>query len=93
MISFPVIPPAWSNPQRYTKVFVISPHNSAGMVIIMWCQIVMLSPAPNDMSAQGELELFSDGWTREIVWHSKIAETQGNHGVRAEPDKSMYHFY
>jgi hypothetical protein len=28
-----------------------------------------------------------------MVWHSKIAEMQGNVGVRAEPDKSMYHFY
>ena len=36
-ISFSVIPPAKSNPQRYTKMCVISPHNSAGMVIIMWC--------------------------------------------------------
>jgi hypothetical protein len=31
---------------------VISPHNSAGMVSIMWCQIVKLSPAPDDMFAQ-----------------------------------------
>ena len=48
VISFSVIPRARSNPQRYTKMCVISPHNSAGMVIIMWCQIVKLSPAPND---------------------------------------------
>jgi len=58
MISFSVIPPAWSNPQMYTKMCVISLHNSAGMVIIMWCQIVKLSPAPNDTFAHGELELF-----------------------------------
>jgi len=56
MISFSVIPPARSNPQRYTKMCVISPHNSAGMVIIMWCQVVKLSPAPNDTFAQRELE-------------------------------------
>ena len=37
---------------------VISPRNSAGMVIIMWCQIVKLSPAPNDTFPQSELELF-----------------------------------
>ena len=53
-----VIPPAKSNPQRYTKMCVISPHDSAGMVIIMWCQIVKLSPAYDDTFAQSELELF-----------------------------------
>ena len=37
---------------------VISPHNSVGMVSPMWCQIVKLSPAPNDMFAQSEIELF-----------------------------------
>jgi len=37
---------------------VISPHNSAGMVIIMWCQIIKFSPVPNDMSALCELKLF-----------------------------------
>jgi len=37
---------------------VISPHNSAGMVIIMWYLIVKLSPAPDDTFAQSELELF-----------------------------------
>jgi len=37
---------------------VISPHNSAGMVIIMWCRIVKLSPAPDDTYMQIELELF-----------------------------------
>jgi len=47
--SFSVIPPpAKSIPQRVTKMCVISPYNSAEMVIIMWCQIVKLSPAPND---------------------------------------------
>jgi hypothetical protein len=35
MISFSVIPPSRSIPQRYTKMCVVSPHNSAGMVIIM----------------------------------------------------------
>jgi len=58
VISFSVIPPARSNPQRYTKMCVISPHNSAEMVIIMWCQIVKLSPAPDDTFVQSELELF-----------------------------------
>ena len=58
MISFSVIPPARSNPQRYIKMCVISPHNSAGIVIIMWCQIVKLSPAPDDTYVQRELELF-----------------------------------
>ena len=28
------------------------------MVIIMWCQIIKFSPAPDDMFAQSELELF-----------------------------------
>jgi hypothetical protein len=28
------------------------------MVIITWCQIVKLSPAPNDTFAQSELKLF-----------------------------------
>ena len=59
IISFSVIPPARSNPQRYTKMCVISPHNnSAGMMIIMWCQIFKFSPAPGDMFAQVELKLF-----------------------------------
>jgi len=48
VISSSVIPPARNNSQRYTKMCLISPHDSAGMVIIMWCQIVKLSPAPND---------------------------------------------
>jgi len=58
MISFFVIPPARSNLQRYTIMCVISPHNSAGMMIILWCQIIKFSPAPNDMFAQSELKLF-----------------------------------
>jgi hypothetical protein len=58
MVSFSVIPPATSNPQSYTKMCVISPHNSAEMVIIMWCQIIKFSPAPDDMFAQSELKLF-----------------------------------
>ena len=58
MISFSVIPPARSNPQRYTKMCVLSPHNSAGMLIIMWCQIIKFSPAPDDMFAHRELILF-----------------------------------
>jgi hypothetical protein len=36
---------------------VIAPYNPAGMVSLMWCQIVKFSPGPNDMSAQSELEL------------------------------------
>jgi hypothetical protein len=49
LISFSVIPPSRSIPQRYTKMCVICPHNSAGMVSFMWCQNVKISPAPNDM--------------------------------------------
>jgi len=37
---------------------VISPHDFAGMVIIMWCQTVKLPLAPNDTFAQSELKLF-----------------------------------
>jgi len=66
LISFsPVIPPSRSIPQRYTKMCVICPHNSAGMVIIMWCHIIKFSPAPDDMLAQSELKLFQiDGLAR-----------------------------
>jgi hypothetical protein len=39
VIYFSAIPPARNNPQRYTKMCVISPHNSAGMVSLMWCQL------------------------------------------------------
>jgi len=46
VISFSVIPPAWSNSQRYAKMCMISLHKSAGMVSLMWCQIVKFSPAP-----------------------------------------------
>jgi len=49
LISFSVIPPSRSIPQRYTKMCVMCPHNSAGMVSFMWCQHVKISPAPNDM--------------------------------------------
>ena len=38
-----VISPARSNPQKYTKMCVVNPHSFAGMVIIMWSQIVKLS--------------------------------------------------
>jgi hypothetical protein len=31
VIILSVIPPSRSNPQRYTKLSVMSPHNSAGM--------------------------------------------------------------
>ena len=58
VISFSVIPPARSNPQKYTNMCVISPPKSAGIVIIMWCQIFKLSPAPDNRFAQGELGLF-----------------------------------
>jgi hypothetical protein len=59
VISFSAIPPARSNPQRYIIMCVISPHKSAGMVSLMTrCQIVKLSPAPNDMSEQSELKLY-----------------------------------
>jgi hypothetical protein len=49
LISFSVIPPSRSIPQRYTEMCVICPHNSAGTVSLMWCQNVKISPAPNDM--------------------------------------------
>ena len=91
VISFSVVPPARSNPRRHTKMCVISTHNSAGMVSIMWCQIVKLSPAPNDIFAQ--MSSNRSRWTREGKWNSKIVAMKGNLGVRAEPDKSIYHFY
>jgi len=47
LISFSVIPPSRSIPQRYTKMCVICPHNPAGMMSFMWCEIVKISPAPN----------------------------------------------
>ena len=56
LISFSVIPPSRRNHQRCNKMCVISPHNSAGMVIIMWCQIVKLSPSHNVMFAHCELD-------------------------------------
>jgi len=59
VISFSVVPQARNNPQSYTKMCVISPHNPAGMVIIMWCQIIKFSPALNDMFAQSELKLLN----------------------------------
>jgi hypothetical protein len=44
---------------------VISPHSSAGMVSLVWCQIVKLSPAPNDTFAQSNLKLFyNDSFSR-----------------------------
>ena len=49
LISFSVIPPSRSIPQRYTKMCVICPHNSAGMVSFTWCQNVKIPPAPDDM--------------------------------------------
>ena len=57
LISFSVIPPSRSIPQRYTKTCVICPHNSAGMVSFMWCQNVKISPAPNDMFTKSEFKL------------------------------------
>ena len=76
----------------YIKMCVASPHNSAGMVIIMWYQIIKFSPATNDTFAQRELKLFQiDKLTRSChVWHPKIAETQGNLGAHIESDKSTY---
>jgi len=70
-----------SNPQRYTKMCVISSHNSAGILSLLWCRIIKLSPAPNDMFTYKELELhwtlsrLIDGmaskncWDREILQH------------------------
>ena len=57
MISFSVIPPARSNPQRYTKMCVISPHNSAGMVIIMVESNYQVFSSSQSMFAQSELKL------------------------------------
>jgi len=57
LISFSVIPPSRSIPQRYTEMRVICPHNSAGMVSFMWCQNVKISPAPNDMFTKSEFKL------------------------------------
>ena len=37
---------------------VIRFHNSAGMVSLMWCQIVKFSPASSDMFVQDKLEPF-----------------------------------
>ena len=54
LISFSVIPPSRSIPQRYTEMCVICPHNSSGMVSFMWCQNVKISPAPNDMFTKSE---------------------------------------
>ena len=56
LISFSVIPPSKSIPQRYTEMCVIC-HNSAGMVSFMWCQNVKISPAPNDMFTKSEFKL------------------------------------
>ena len=39
LISFSVIPPSRSIPLRYTEMCVICPHNSAGMMSFMWCQM------------------------------------------------------
>ena len=62
VISYSVIPPARSNSQGYTKMCVISqesyPHNSAGMVSCGVKISSSASPAPNDMFAYSELELF-----------------------------------
>ena len=57
LISFSVIPPSSSIPQRYTEMCVMCPHNSAGMVSFMWCQNVKISPAPNDMFTKSEFKL------------------------------------
>jgi len=75
---------------------VTSPHNSAGMVIIMWCQIVKLSPAPIDTFVQSELKLFyiDSLFSRSYGMHSiqKLLRCRGILEC-AEPDKSMYRFY
>ena len=57
LISFSVIPPSRSFPQRYTEMCLICLHNSAGMMSFMWCQIVKISPAPNEMFIKSELKL------------------------------------
>ena len=42
---------------KENEMCVISPHKSAGMVIIMWCQNVKIFPAPNDMFTKSEFKL------------------------------------
>ena len=67
---------------------VISPHNSAGIVIIMWCQIVKLSPAPDDTFAQSELKPFQMDRLARSYGIQKLLRCRIIYGVRAEPDMS-----
>ena len=80
-------------PKDNTKMCVISPHNSAGMVIIRWCHIVKLFPAPDDTFAQSELEPFQMDRLARSYGIQKLLRCRIIYGVRAEPDKSMYRFY
>ena len=57
-MSFSVIPPTRSSPQRYSKMCVVCSHDSAGVVRLMWCQIVKVPPVHNDMLTQSKLKLF-----------------------------------
>ena len=57
--SFSVTSPARSNSQRCNKLFVISHHDSAGMMSPMRCKILKSSPAPADMFAQNAQNCFS----------------------------------
>jgi hypothetical protein len=41
-----------------TKMCVTSPHNSAGIMSLMWSQIINVSPGPNYIFVQSELKLF-----------------------------------
>jgi hypothetical protein len=45
---------ARNNPQRYIIMCVISPHNSAGIVSLVWCQIVKFFPVPNAIYFRAE---------------------------------------
>ena len=58
MISFSIVPPARSFPQRHTKMSVICSHDSAGMMSLIWSKIVKVSPVPDNMFTQSELKLF-----------------------------------
>ena len=62
------ISPAMSISRRYTTMCVIGPpHNFAGMISLMRCQITKLSPAFIDTFAQNELKLFQTDNSRNCM--------------------------
>ena len=79
------------SPEVHQTMCVISLHKPAGMVSLMGCRNVKFFPAPNDIFAQNELELYQiDKITRlygipKVLRHREILEHK-------TPDKSMYHF-